>query len=146
MLTSPRRCGGQNAPAAAGVLRGAGGLVAGRRAASDLRCAAPVRLRGWCGAGLPRPIWSGAISFGLVNVPVKLFAAISPKDVRFHQLHGPDGARVQQRRICAADGDEVPYEEVVKGFEVAPDEYVPVTQEELDAIAPEVTRAIEIEE
>jgi DNA end-binding protein Ku len=95
---------------------------------------------------VPRPIWSGSISFGLVNVPVKLYAATSPKDVRFHQLHAPDGARIQQKRICPADGEEVPWEDVVKGYEVEPGRYVTVTAEELERIAPETTRTIEIEE
>jgi DNA end-binding protein Ku len=95
---------------------------------------------------MPRPIWGGAISFGLVNVPVRMFAAIASKDVRFHQLHAKDHVRIQQRRVCTLDGDEVPYEEVVKGYEIEPDRYVTVTQEELDAVAPRATRSIEIEE
>jgi DNA end-binding protein Ku len=95
---------------------------------------------------MPRPIWGGAISFGLVNVPVRMFAAINSKDVRFHQLHATDHVRIQQRRICSLDGEEVPYEEVVKGYEIEPDRYVTVTQEELEAIAPKATRSIEIEE
>jgi DNA end-binding protein Ku len=95
---------------------------------------------------MPRPIWGGSISFGLVNVPVRMFAAIAPKDVRFHQLHSKDNVRIQQRRVCALDGAEVPYEEVVKGYEIEPDRYVTVTQEELEQIAPKATRSIEIEE
>jgi len=95
---------------------------------------------------MPRPIWGGAISFGLVNVPVRMFAAIASKDVRFHQLHAKDNVRIQQRRVCTLDGDEVPYEEVVKGYEIEPDRYVTVTQDELEAIAPRATRSIEIEE
>jgi DNA end-binding protein Ku len=95
---------------------------------------------------MPRPIWGGSISFGLVNVPVRMFAAVAPKDVRFHQLHAKDNVRIQQRRVCALDGAEVPYEEVVKGYEIEPDRYVTVTQEELEQIAPKATRSIEIEE
>lgn len=94
---------------------------------------------------MPRAIWSGAISFGLVNVPIKLYSATSPKTVRFHQLHDKDGVRIQQRRVCPADGEEVPYEHVVKGFEVAPDRYVIVKQEELDALDPKHTKTIDIE-
>jgi DNA end-binding protein Ku len=75
-----------------------------------------------------------------------MFAAIASKDVRFHQLHATDHVRIQQRRVCTLDGDEVPYEEVVKGYEVEPDVYVTVSQEELEAIAPRATRSIEIEE
>jgi DNA end-binding protein Ku len=95
---------------------------------------------------MPRAIWTGAISFGLVNVPVKLYTATSPKTVRFHQLHGKDGVRIQQKRMCPADGEEVPYEELVKGFEIAPDRYVVVTQDELDALDPRHTKTIDIEE
>jgi len=94
---------------------------------------------------MPRAIWSGAISFGLVNVPIKLYSATSQKTVRFHQLHDRDGVRIQQRRICPADGEEVPYEHVVKGFEVAPDRYVIVRQDELDALDPRHTKTIDLE-
>lgn len=95
---------------------------------------------------MPRAIWSGAISFGLVNVPVKLYSATSPKTVRFNQLHAADGGRLKQKRVCAIDGEEVPYEEIVKGFEVAPDRYVIVTQDELDALDPRATKTIDVEE
>ena len=64
---------------------------------------------------MPRPIWTGSISFGLVNVPVKLFTATSPQDVRFHQLRRSDGSRIRQKRVSAIDGEEVPFEEIVKG-------------------------------
>jgi len=80
---------------------------------------------------MPRSIWSGAISFGLVNVPVKLVSATSPKDVRFHQLEASTGARVRQKRVSSTSGEEVPYEEIVKGYEVGPDSYVMITPEEL---------------
>ena len=95
---------------------------------------------------MPRAIWSGAISFGLVNIPVKLYSAVSRKTVRFHQLHDADGARIQQKRVCPKDGEEVPYDNVVKGYEIGPDRYVVVTPDELDAIAPEKTRTIDIED
>jgi DNA end-binding protein Ku len=94
---------------------------------------------------MPRAIWSGAISFGLVNVPIKLYSATSPKSVRFHQLHARDGVRIQQKRFCPADGEEVAFEDVVKGFEIAPDRYVIVTQDELDALDPRHTKTIDIE-
>jgi DNA end-binding protein Ku len=94
---------------------------------------------------MPRAIWSGAISFGLVNVPIKLYSATSPKTVRFHQLHARDGVRIQQKRVCPADGEEVPYEEIVKGFEIAPERYVVIRQEELDALDPRHTKTIDIE-
>jgi len=95
---------------------------------------------------MPRPIWSGSISFGLVNVPVKLFSAVSQQDVRFHQLHTTDGARVKQKRVCSLDGAEVPYEEIAKGYEIGPDQYVLVDPEELAALDPKATQTIDIEE
>ena len=63
-------------------------------------------------AGVPRPIWSGAISFGLVNVPVKLFSAVSPKDVRFHQIDARSNSRVRQKRVSSATGEEVSYDDM----------------------------------
>ncbi|HEY4279860.1 MAG TPA: Ku protein [Conexibacter sp.] len=95
---------------------------------------------------MARAIWSGAISFGLVNVPVKLYSATSPKSVRFNQLHGADGGRLRQKRVCSIDGEEVPFEQIVKGYEVSPDRYVIVTQDELDALDPRATKTIDIEE
>ena len=95
---------------------------------------------------MPRSIWSGSISFGLVNVPVKLTTAVSPKDVRFHQLHDADNTRIQQKRVCPADGEEVPFEHVVKGYEISPGQYVVVKPEELAAIDPVATHTIDIEE
>ena len=95
---------------------------------------------------MPRPIWSGSISFGLVNVPVKLFSAVSSQDVRFHQLRKADSSRIRQKRVSAADGEEVPYEEIVKGYEIGPDQYVIVDPEELAALDPKATQSIDIEE
>jgi DNA end-binding protein Ku len=95
---------------------------------------------------MPRSIWTGAISFGLVNVPVKLYSAVSKKTVRFHQLHESDGVRIQQKRVCPADGEEVAWDDIVKGYEISPDRYVVVTSEELEALDPKKTRTIDIEE
>jgi DNA end-binding protein Ku len=95
---------------------------------------------------MPRSIWTGAISFGLVNVPVKLYSAVSKKTVRFHQLHETDGVRIQQKRVCPADGEEVPFDQIVKGYEITPDQYVVVTPEELEAIEPRKTKTIDIED
>src|SRR5436305_3974105 len=93
---------------------------------------------------MPRAIWSGAISFGLVNVPVKLYSAVSRKTVRFHQLHEETKVRIQQKRVDPSTGEEVPYEHVVKGYELSPDSYVVITPEELEALDPEKTRTIDI--
>jgi DNA end-binding protein Ku len=95
---------------------------------------------------MARAIWSGAISFGLVNVPVKLYSATSPKTVRFHQLSGKTGARIKQKRVDPTTGDEVPYEEIVKGYELSPDKYVMIEPEELEAFDPKATKTIDIEE
>ena len=94
---------------------------------------------------MPRAIWSGAISFGLVNVPVKLFSATSPKNVRFNQLNAKTGARIRQKRVDASTGEEVPYEDIVKGYELAPERYVLIEPEELDALDPKVTHTIDVE-
>ncbi len=95
---------------------------------------------------MARSIWSGAISFGLVNVPVKLYSAVSRKTVRFHQLNSETGHRIAQKRVDSGTGEEIPYEKIVKGFELTKERYVVVTPEELDSIAPEKTRAIDIED
>jgi DNA end-binding protein Ku len=93
---------------------------------------------------MPRAIWSGAISFGLVNIPVKLYSAVQRKTVRFHQLDQEDQQRIQQKRVNPRTGEEVPYENLVKGYEIGPDRYVVITPEELDSIQPEKTRMIDI--
>jgi DNA end-binding protein Ku len=95
---------------------------------------------------MARAIWSGAISFGLVNIPVKLYSAVSRKTVRFHQLDGEDNQRIQQKRVNPRTGEEVPYENLVKGYEIGPERYVIITPEELDGLAPEKTRTIDIED
>jgi DNA end-binding protein Ku len=95
---------------------------------------------------MARSIWSGAISFGLVNVPVKLFSAVSRKTVRFNQLNQETGNRIQQKRVDPDTGEEVPYEQIVKGFELTKDRYVIITPDELDALDPERTRTIDIED
>jgi DNA end-binding protein Ku len=95
---------------------------------------------------MARAIWSGAISFGLVNVPVKLYSATSPKTVRFHQLSSKTGARIRQKRVDPSTGEEVPYEEIVKGYEITPERYVLITPEELEALDPKATKTIDIEE
>ena len=95
---------------------------------------------------MPRAIWSGAISFGLVNIPVKLYSAVSRKTVRFHQLDREDNQRIQQKRVNPRTGEEVPFENLVKGYELAPDRYVVITPEELDGLEPQKTKTIDIED
>lgn len=91
-------------------------------------------------------MWSGAISFGLVNVPIKLYSAVSKKTVRFHQLNGETGSRIQQKRVDSTTGEEVPYENLVKGYELTKDRYVIIQPEELEALDPEKSRTIDIED
>ena len=95
---------------------------------------------------MARAIWSGAISFGLVNIPVKLYSAVSRKTVRFHQIDAESGQRIRQQRVNPESGDEIPYEQIVKGYEISPDRYVTITPEELEALEPQKTRTIDIEE
>jgi DNA end-binding protein Ku len=95
---------------------------------------------------MARSIWTGAISFGLVTVPVKLYSAVSRKTVRFNQLNSRTGNRIAQKRVDAVTGDEVAFEDLVKGYEIAPDRYVLVSPDELDALDPVKTRTIDIED
>ncbi len=91
-------------------------------------------------------MWTGAISFGLVTVPVKLYSALDRKTVRFHQLSAKSGVRIAQKRVDPQTGEEVPYEDIVKGYEIAPERYVVIEPGELEALAPKKTRTIEIED
>jgi DNA end-binding protein Ku len=95
---------------------------------------------------MPRAIWSGSISFGLVNIPVKLFNAVSRKNVQFHQIDAKTGSRIKMQRVSAADGREVEYADIVKGYELSPDHYVLIEPEELDGLDPEATHTVDIEE
>jgi DNA end-binding protein Ku len=95
---------------------------------------------------MPRAIWSGSIGFGLVNVPVKLFTAVEEKGVQFHQFQEGTKSRVRNKRVNEKSGKEVPFEEVVKGYEVKKDRFVMLTPEELESVEPGRTRTIEIED
>ena len=79
---------------------------------------------------MPRSLWNGTVTFGMVNVPVKLYTATESKTVRFHEVHQKDGAPIQHRRICPKDNREVPADQVVKGYEVEPDKHVVLSKEE----------------
>ena len=95
----------------------------------------------------PRSIATGTISFGLVSIPVRLYAATQPSaHISFNLLHEKDGARLKQQYICSKDGDIVPRDEMVKGFEFAKDRYVTFTAEELKALEEIATQTIDIEE
>lgn len=95
---------------------------------------------------MPQAIWTGSISFGLVTVPVRLVSATKSKDVRFHQLEAGTNARVRMRRVSEATGDEVAYDQIVKGYELEAGRYVVIEPEELDTLKPKASRAIEIED
>ncbi len=94
---------------------------------------------------MARAIWTGAISFGLVTVPVKLYAAVQSKSVKFNQLDGDDHQRIQMKRVNASTGEEVPYARIVKGYELSPDRYVIIEPGELEALDPKKTKTIEID-
>jgi DNA end-binding protein Ku len=95
---------------------------------------------------MPRSIWTGAISFGLVTVPVKLYSAVNRKTVRFNQLNAKTGSRISQKRVDASTGDEVAYEDLVKGYEISSDRYVVIEPAELEAVEPKKTKTIDIED
>ncbi len=93
---------------------------------------------------MPRAIWSGSISFGLVTIPVKLTGAVRSHDLSFHMLHAKDEGRIQYERICSVDGKKVPWEEIVKGYEYEKGEYVVLTDADFERIDPKVTNTIDI--
>lgn len=95
---------------------------------------------------MPRPIWSGSISFGLVNVPVKLFSAVNRKTVHFNQIDSRTGSRIKYNKVSANDGSEVPNDVIVKGYELPSGQYVLVDDAELGSLDPEASRTIDIEE
>ena len=93
---------------------------------------------------MPRPLWKGAISFGMVSIPVKLYTATEEKDIRFNQLHEKDNSRIKQKRFCADEDVEVEYDEIVKGFEISPGRYVILEDEDLENVPVNTTHTIEI--
>jgi DNA end-binding protein Ku len=95
---------------------------------------------------MPRSIWNGAISFGLVNVPVQLFSAQEQKDVHFHQFEEGTGERIKYKRVAEESGKEVDYGDIVKGYEVDKGRFVMVTPEELESVEPGKSRTIDIED
>ncbi len=95
---------------------------------------------------MPRAIWSGAISFGLVNIPIKLVTAVSKKNVSFRELRREDGARIRHKKVAGEDETPVDSNDVVKGYEISPDHYVMIDPEELKALNPKASRTIEIED
>ncbi|MEU7749082.1 Ku protein [Nonomuraea sp. NPDC049158] len=91
-----------------------------------------------------RSIWKGAISFGLVTIPVKLYSATEQKDVTFHQVHREDGGRIRYKRVCTVDGEEVPYSDIAKGYELATGEIVVLTDEDFEDLPLSTSRRIDV--
>jgi DNA end-binding protein Ku len=91
-----------------------------------------------------RSIWKGAISFGLVSIPVKLYSATEEKDVSFHQVHREDGGRIRYKRVCQTDGEEVPYSDIAKGYELPSGEVVVLTDEDFADLPLSTSRAIDV--
>ena len=91
-----------------------------------------------------RSIWKGAISFGLVSIPVKLYSATEEKDVSFHQVHREDGGRIRYKRVCQIDGEEVPYSDIAKGYELPSGEVVVLTDEDFADLPLTTSRAIDV--
>jgi DNA end-binding protein Ku len=92
-----------------------------------------------------RPAWQGSISFGLINVPVQLYNTTTSHRIAFNQLDDKDHARIKQKRVSSETGKEVPYEHIVKGYEIEPGNYVILEKEELDDLSPERSAAMELE-
>lgn len=93
---------------------------------------------------MPRAMWKGAVSFGMVTIPVKLYTATEEKDVAFHMLHKTDGARIKQQRYCPEDDAVIEWNDVSRGYEIAPDQYVIMTPEDFDSVPVDTTHTIEI--
>jgi DNA end-binding protein Ku len=95
---------------------------------------------------MARPLWSGSLSFGLVNVPVVLYSAVRDRDVHFNQLHEPDGSPIETRRVCAHEQREVPWNEIAKGYELDDGRWVLLSDADLDSAAPRKSHTIDIEQ
>jgi DNA end-binding protein Ku len=95
---------------------------------------------------MARAIWSGSISFGLLNVPVKLYSAVARRNIALREIRDSDSARIKHRRVAEGTDEEVPYENIVKAYEITPGQYVPLDKDEMAALAPEKTRAIDVQD
>ena len=95
---------------------------------------------------MARAIWSGSISFGLLNVPVKLYSAVARRGISLREIRESDSARIRHRRVAEGSDEEVPYEKIVKAYEISKDRYIPLGKSELEALAPEKSRAIEVQD
>jgi DNA end-binding protein Ku len=94
---------------------------------------------------MARAIWSGSISFGLLNVPVRMYSAVARRNIALREIREKDSARIKHRRVAEGTDEEVPYDEIIKAYELTPGQYVPLTKDEMAALAPEKTRSIEVQ-
>jgi DNA end-binding protein Ku len=101
---------------------------------------------GWNNQRMARAIWSGSISFGLLNVPVRMYSAVARRNIALREIREKDSARIKHRRVAEGTDEEVPYDEIIKAYELTPGQYVPLTKDEMSALAPEKTRAIEVKD
>ncbi len=95
---------------------------------------------------MARAIWSGSISFGLLNVPVRMYSAVARRNIALREIRESDSSRIKHRRVAEGTDEEVPYGEIIKAYEVTPGQYVPLTKDEMEALAPEKTRAISVQD
>jgi DNA end-binding protein Ku len=95
---------------------------------------------------MARAIWSGTISFGLLNVPVRMYSAVARRNIALREIRESDSARIKHRRVAEGTEEEVPYENIVKAYELSPGQYVPLSKDEMAALAPEKTRAIDVQD
>jgi len=95
---------------------------------------------------MARAIWSGSISFGLLNVPVKLYSAVARRNIALREIRESDSARIKHRRVAEGTDEEVPYDEIIKAYEITPGQYVPLSKDEMSGMAPEKTRAIDVQD
>ena len=95
---------------------------------------------------MARAIWSGSISFGLLNVPVRMYSAVARRNIALREIRESDSSRIKHRRVAEGTDEEVPYDEIIKAYELTPGQYVPLTKDEMEALAPEKTRAIEVQD
>jgi DNA end-binding protein Ku len=93
---------------------------------------------------MARSIWSGSISFGLLNVPVKLYSAVARRNIALREIRESDSARIKHRRVAEGTDEEVPYDKIVKAYEVTPGQYVPLSKDEMESLAPEKSRAVDV--
>jgi DNA end-binding protein Ku len=95
---------------------------------------------------MARAIWSGSISFGLLNVPVRMYSAVARRNIALREIRESDSARIKHRRVAEGTDEEVPYDEIIKAYELTPGQYVPLSKDEMKALAPEKTRAIDVQD